>query len=253
MSKRKLSTAEKAVIAVAGVLIGISVFVVAAMVLMNVSLLKDQSGRGNVTVADEIKTPTVIKEKVVNFLIVGVADDPSERDSTSLTDTIMVASIDVEKNSISVLQIPRDSYVGNETPTGKINAIYKQDPDDWDYAGLEGLMQMIHEMFQINIDHYVTMQMDGFEKMVDQLGGVTMDVPVDMELNGTYVSAGEQTLNGKQAIAVVRTRNVYLNADLGRLDTQKVCMSALADKCLSMGGSQMTQLIPTLFRYVSTD
>lgn len=200
-----------------------------------------------------IATPSNIRDKVSTFLVVGIADDPNERESTNLTDTILVVTVDFEAKKASVLQVPRDTYIGDETPTGKINAIVNRDPEYWDYSGLEGLSRMLHEMLQINIDHYVTMQMDGFEEIVDSIGGVTMNVPTDMELNGTYVSAGQQTLNGEQAIAVVRTRNVYDNGDLGRVETQKIFMSAFVEKCLSLGTLQMTSVISQCFEYVNTD
>lgn len=251
MSKRKLSTKDKVLLILSIVSIVVIVLGVSVYYLMNVRLMKDKTGEVNLT--PEIKTPEKVKDKSANFLVVGVGDDPAERESTNLTDTIMVVNIDFENKKASALQIPRDTYVGEETSTGKINAIYNQTKENWNYAGLQGLVDMIHKTFKLNIDHYVTVKMDGFQKLVDAVGGVTMDVPTDMELNGTFVKEGKQTLNGKQAIAVVRTRNVYANADLGRLDTQKIFVSALADKVLNLGPAQMTKLIPLMFNSVSTD
>ena len=62
-------------------------------------------------------------EGVETFLIVGVGDDEEERENTGLTDTIMLAVVDKAAQSVQILQIPRDTYVGDITPTGKINAI----------------------------------------------------------------------------------------------------------------------------------
>lgn len=245
--KVRLTLQGKIIVGVSVTLIILSVLTVVGVLALNMNIFQ---GEGNLI--DGIQTPSSIKNKVSTFLIVGISDDEAERESTALTDTIMVATVDFEQQKVSVLQIPRDTFVGKATPTGKINAIYNRGKD-WDYNGLEGLSQMIYEMFQLNIDHYVTLKMDGFADIVDSIGGVEMNVPVDMELNGTYVSAGTQVLNGKQAIAVVRTRNVYNNGDLGRIETQRAFLSAFVQKCLSLGVGDMTRLIPQCFDSVNTD
>ncbi|MGI5958254.1 MAG: LCP family protein [Massiliimalia sp.] len=245
--KVRLTLAGKFVVGISVLAIVASVLTVTGLLLLNTQIL---SGGEKFS---PIKTPGHIQDKVSTFLVLGISDDESERESTALTDTILLAQVDFEKEKVSILQIPRDTYVGGEvTPTGKINAIYNRS-DKWDYHGLEGLTQKIHEMFQIEIDHYVTMKMDGFADIVDSIGGVPMDVPVDMELNGTVVKAGPQVLNGEQAIAVVRTRNVYSNQDLGRIETQRAFLSAFANQCLSLGPSQMVSLIPKCFESVNTD
>ena len=204
-------------------------------------------------IEDQYNTPSTITDKMANFLVLGVSNDPELRHDDNMTDTIMVVSCDFEAEKINILQIPRDSYIGYETNTGKINAIYGQSAEDWDYAGLDGLVRMIHETFGLTIDHYATIQMDGFAEIVDQIGGVTMDVPVDMELDGVEISAGEQTLTGEQAIAVVRVRKAYANADLGRLDTQKLFLAALAEKCLDLSVADMAGLISPVMNTVTTD
>ena len=251
-AKKRWKVSEKVILIVAILLLLLGGIAIAGRTLMSTRLLGDATLPGG-QLSTEIQTPSELQGRLLNLLVVGVSDDPNERESTRLTDTIMVVSVNIEDQKVNILQIPRDTYVGNETSTHKINAIYSQNPDNWDYAGLDGLSRMIYDQFQVTIDHYVTIQMDGFRDMINAIGGVTMDVPVDMELNGTYVEAGTQTLDGDQAIAVVRTRNVYANADIGRLQTQKIFMSALLEKVMSLSVDQMLSLIPTLLNYVTTD
>lgn len=251
-AKKHWKISEKVILIVAILLLLLGGIAVAGRVMMSTRLLGDATLPGG-QLSTDIQTPSELQGRLLNLLVVGVSDDPDERESTRLTDTIMVVSVNIEEQKVNILQIPRDTYVGEETSTHKINAIYAQNPDHWDYAGLDGLSRMIYDQFQVTIDHYVTIQMDGFRDMINAIGGVTMDVPVSMELNGTYVPAGTQTLDGDQAIAVVRTRNVYANADIGRLQTQKIFMSALLEKVMSLSVDQMVSLIPTLLNYVTTD
>lgn len=252
--KRSTSVKKRVMTAVSVIVTLCAVLFVVALFLTRSSFFKDPTVKNSDgTIEDVYNTPSVIKDKMANFLVVGVSNDPNLREDDNMTDTIMVVSCDFEAQKISILQIPRDSYVGYETNSGKINAIYGQNPEKWDYAGLDGLVQMIHEMFGLTIDHYATVQMDGFADVVDAIGGVTMDVPKEMVLDGVRVSPGKQTLNGQQAIAVVRVRNIYANADLGRLDTQKLFMSAFAEQCLQLSVADMAKLLPTLSKSVTTD
>lgn len=251
-AKKHWKVSEKIILIVAILLLLLGAIAIAGRTVVSMRLLGDSTLQGG-QLSSDIQTPSELQGRMLNLLVVGVADDPDERESTNLTDTIMLVSINIEDQEVNILQIPRDTYVGDESSTHKINAIYAQSSDSWDYAGLDGLSRMIYDQFQVTIDHYVTIQMDGFRDMINAIGGVTMDVPVDMELNGTYVEAGTQTLDGDQAIAVVRTRNVYSNADIGRLQTQKLFMAALLEKVMSLSVDQMVSLIPTLLGYVTTD
>ncbi len=251
-AKNRWKISEKVILIVAILLLLVGGVSIAGRVMASMSLLGDSTLEGGQLSAD-IQTPSELQGRMLNLLVVGVADDPDERQSTNLTDTIMLVSINIEDQEVNILQIPRDTYVGDESSTHKINAIYAQSSDSWDYAGLDGLSQIIYDQFQVTIDHYVTIQMDGFRDMINAIGGVTMDVPVAMELNGTYVEAGVQTLDGDQAVAVVRTRNVYATADIGRLQTQKIFMAALLEKMMSLSTDQVVSLVPTLLSYVTTD
>ena len=54
--------------------------------------------------------------------------------SQNLTDTIMVAEYDPQKQQASILSIPRDTFIGNNkntaTPWDKINAVYQTGPEN---------------------------------------------------------------------------------------------------------------------------
>lgn len=227
--------------------------VVAGFYFYHGRVMTDDSAGKNGQISDRYKTPDDVKDKVLNFLVVGIGDDPDMRESQRLTDVIMLVSCDFEAQKINVLQIPRDTYIGNETLTGKMNSIYQNSAKKWDYAGLEGLVQMVNEMFALPVDHYVTIQMDGLESVIDIIGGVEMDVPVTIEVDGVTIEKGRRKLNGEQSLAVVRGRKMYSTGDLGRLDTQKVFLSALVKKCQSLEVNDFLGILPAAMDTVKTD
>ena len=150
------------------------------------------------------------------------------RDKVSgLADVIMLISFDLKANSVCVLQIPRDTYSEYENSDyRKINGILRA-------LGEEGACSFFEQSLGIEIEGFVSIDLEGFRAMVDAMGGVEMNVPQDLKYTdksqGLYIDlkAGEQTLNGSQAEMLVRYRSGYTRGDLDRLDMQKRFLAAL--------------------------
>ncbi|HUY64273.1 MAG TPA: LCP family protein [Acidimicrobiales bacterium] len=121
------------------------------------------------------------------------------------SDVVMVLHLDPDHGRAAILSIPRDLFIPNARTTGanKIDAALYQGPSQ--------LVQAIEDDFAIPIQHYVELNFDSFQGVVDALGGIRMYFP--MPLYDAYSSlniptAGCHTLNGFQALAVVRARHL---------------------------------------------
>lgn len=81
------------------------------------------------------------------------------------------------------------------------------------------------------MDHTVLVNFQSFAKIIDAMGGITIDVPEKMYLpeEGIDLEAGEQKLNGEDALAFVRWRGDGLG-DIGRMERQSQFMQAVMDK-----------------------
>lgn len=249
--KRKTPLKEKILITIFSIVIAASILVVGGVFLLNTRFFQNtDSGEGNGIFDDSITTPPEIKEKCVNFLVAGIANyDGDTGQRGKLTDVIMLVSFDIKAKKINVLQIPRDTYVGEASIDGKINSVYPKKTG----GGIEGLANQINSMFNVTIDHYVTLNMSAFINIVDKLGGVEVDVPNRIELEGAIIDPGFQKLTGWQAEKLVRERHSYANQDIGRLEMQRVFMNAFLKKIFEMNTSEMISLIPTIFTDVTTD
>ena len=99
-------------------------------------------------------------------------------------------------------------------------------------------VRAVETLSGVHIDHFVQLDFDGFASMVNALGGVDvcLDKPmvdVDAKLN---LPAGEQKLNGRNALALARTRHaVGDGSDIGRLGHQQVVMSSIISRARSAG------------------
>lgn len=168
------------------------------------------------------------------------------------SDSLMLVRIDPDNKQATMVSIHRDIMV--QIPgygTQKINAAHA-------IGGPALAIKTISDFAGVPISHYAEINFDAFEAMVDALGGVTVDVP--MEINdyraGGYVPAGEQTLNGKQALILCRSRHAYDaygDGDTFRAANQRMVIGAIIDKVLSSDIGTMVKTIEALSEYVVTD
>lgn len=179
-------------------------------------------------------------------------------DAGQRTDTIMLMHVSKNHDSVSVVSLPRDSYV--HIPghgMAKINSAYS--PQAFKDGGAKLTVKTVEENTGVQIDHYVEINFIGVLKVVDALGGVEICTPTalhDMS-SGINLTAGKHILNGKQALEYVRTRHTYANQDLGRIGAQQKFMSALLNKAISTGTltnpARLTRFLNTSLAAVRAD
>lgn len=190
---------------------------------------------------------TVAGERITRFLVMGC-----DR-AAKLTDSIFVVTLNETQARASILQIPRDTYA-NYT--------------DRDYKKLNGAMQVLGEQgvkealgkaLGVSLDYFVVLDLDCLSRVVDVIGGVDVEIPQDMtytdpaqDLN-IDLGKGLAHLDGKHAEEFVRYRSGYANADLGRLDAQKLFLRAFAKKCQTLTAGQFLQLTCSVLTDLSTD
>lgn len=157
------------------------------------------------------------------------------------SDTILLVHISKKRDNAVIISLPRDTLVtipqrtetdGKIIPAtqAKLNAAYS-----WGDAPL--LIQVIEEMTQLRIDHYIEISFAGFAHVVDALGGVQVCTKTNINDPKSHLvmSAGVHTLNGIEALKYVRTRDFDGMGDLGRMQRQQQFMSSVLRKAMSTG------------------
>lgn len=174
------------------------------------------------------------RDGVYNFLFVA-KDHVAEN-----TDVIMVISFDTVNSGLSVLQIPRDTYIEYNGTGRRINYLYgalhaeakNAGEKDSINAALERFASVIEKNMCIEIDYHILIDLEGFNSIVDAIGGVEMYVPYDLHYSdpeqNLYINIdkGQQILDGDKAEQFVRFRSDFVEGDLGRVDAQKIFLSA---------------------------
>ena len=201
------------------------------------------------------------REESINLLLLG-----EEAIGSSLargrTDLIIVATVDTQQGEIKLTSFMRDLYV---TIPGyqkdKLNTAYE-------LGGISLLYDTMKENFGLGINGYLLVGFDDFEKIIDKLGGIQVYVTEEEAtyLNKTnYISkeeyrnveAGNQRLNGNQALGYCRIRYVS-NADnetddFGRTSRQRILLEAIFEKYKSLGYASMAKVMNECLPYITTD
>lgn len=163
--------------------------------------------------------------------------------SAHLADAIMIVTVCENSAQTSVLQIPRDTYAEYTTRDyKKLNGILQE-------KGELGTLHFLSDAIGIALDYFVILDLDCVSSIVDAVGGVDLEIPQEMlycdPVQGLEIDlhAGSNHLNGSQAEQFIRYRSGYLNADLGRLDAQKLFLRAFVQKCASLTAGEKLRIV----------
>jgi LCP family protein required for cell wall assembly len=182
----------------------------------------------------------------LNVLLIGV--DQRQGETSFNTDTLIVASVDPVKGSVSMFSIPRDTVdvpvpasaqaLYGSTYNNKINSYYssaKANSDTFPNGPAAALREMLSEFYGIRINYSVMVNFSGFKQIVDTLGGIriTTKNPIVDEtypagvghLRRIRMPVGVRTMDGQEALIFARSR--HGSSDFGRAERQQQVIAAV--------------------------
>lgn len=184
----------------------------------------------------------------VNVIVVGVND--------GLTDTIMLASWDMDTNNVDVISVPRDTYYErkgyNSAAQKKINAAYGAN-------GIISTANAVSDVLEgIPINYYAVVDYEAVENIVDGIGGIPITIekamvysdPTDDPPLYINIPAGEQVLDGEHAVQYLRYRKGYRDGDIGRVRAQQEFVKIAFKQALDHGVVDSAKLV---FKNVESD
>ena len=196
----------------------------------------------------------------VNFLLIGYsADDPNHGGAT-LTDSIMIVSLNTKTNKAFLMSVPRDLYVN-------ISTLEFQNPTC--------LKSVLKTNLGLNLNYYALINYTAFRDTVDAVGGISVNIQ-SSDPRGLYdgniakvdggplkLANGWQQLDGQTALNLARARGDTSNSygfatgDFTRTEHQRQMLIALKDKAVSAGTLsnpvKISNLLDALGNNVKTD
>mgnify|MGYP004521624513 FL=1 len=177
--------------------------------------------------------PVDVTKEGFNVLLLGV--DIREEEGTiktnSRTDTIMVASFNPTTMQISLVSIPRDSYV-----------LVGDDYDKITHAGMDGIAAVIdsvENLLDIHINYFAKFNFNALVQMIDAINGININVDYGFCEQDSHdvpdaicLEEGYQHLDGEQALAYARHRKTV--TDHIRNNAQQQVIKGITDRLTSV-------------------
>lgn len=199
--------------------------------------------------------------EIIDVMLVGV-DNRDRTKFTGRSDVTMLLRIDTGKKSIKLVSFMRDTLVSiNGHDKNKLNTAFH-------FGSVDLTKEMLTQNFGITPDYYMVVNFFGMEDIIDAFSGVDVKVEqkelqyltaaitetnnIDSANKVDYIkNAGEQHLNGRQAVAYMRIRKG--DGDSQRVERQHKVLEAIFSKAMKLSASQIPDMMGAAVNYVRTD
>lgn len=193
-----------------------------------------------------------------NIILTGT--DARSKDTSSRTDSIMMATVDRSNKEIKLTSFMRDMYVPipGYKKNYKINTAYF-------LGGADLLLQTLNQNFNTNAQYYVNIDFSAFQALVDKFDGIDVDVKsYEIKEMNKYIKeenwgnpdfvtkSGFQHLNGQQVLSYCRIRKVG-NNDYERTERQRRVLSLLIKKARKESILDLPNLMNTILPFIKTN
>lgn len=176
-------------------------------------------------------------DRTLNILLLGSDRRPFQGDWR--TDVLMLIALDLESGQAGAISLPRDIFL-EEIPghkPNKINVVDFLGEQDAAGTGADFLAALLEEKIDVPIHHFLRFDFESFKQVVDALGGVEIAIDcrayelLPEEDIALYLEPGNHRLDGRTALAYVRSRN--LGGDLERARRQQRVVWAVRHQLLA--------------------
>ena len=197
----------------------------------------------------------------ITFLLIGV--DFMTGRSHALTDSMILATLDVHTNTATIISVPRDTanfdlyYGGWVGPSFKLNELMSAasstsfgSPD----SGVRTIAKEVGFLVGLPVDYYAAVDLEGFVSIVNAMGGVDVNVKVAVNdpFTGTFVPTGLIHMDGHLALKYARSRES--STDYARSRRQQEVLIALARKVVTPAVvPQLPALLSLAGKTIATD
>lgn len=241
------------------IIFGVELVVILAMVAILYMVMTQTSEGPKVTVLEpeQLEIPQEVEQNetmkgYMNIALFGVdAQSDSELYKGSNSDSIMVASINMDTGDIKLVSVYRDTFLNVGTDYyRKCNYAYAA-------GGAEQAVKMLNMNLDMDITNFVTVGYKGLREVIDGLGGVYVDVDSEelKHINNYQIGISEilkcdykavtepgyQLLDGLQATAYCRIRYTAGN-DFKRAARQREVIMAIEEQAKKADLATLTKV-----------
>ncbi|GFH94162.1 biofilm regulatory protein A [Lachnospiraceae bacterium] len=265
------------------IIFSVEILVILVMLLVVVKVFQvtgeepESGGNAGPHIADfseeDIVVNQAVKEDPVmkgywNIALFGVdATNSAELYKSSRSDSMMIASVNLDTGEIKLVSVFRDTYLNiGSDKYKKANAAYKN-------GGAEQAIAMLNMNLDLDIKDFVTVNYQAVIDVVNGLGGIWIDIETeeevthlnnyqasiirdtmpnrDMEDYNAVTETGYQLLDGLQAAAYCRIRYTR-GDDFKRTERQRTVLQAIEDQAKRADLTTLANLFTKVMNNVYT-
>lgn len=168
--------------------------------------------------------PTGVNNSVIlNTLLVSL-DETSYR-----TESVMLMSVNLDDYSVSLVSLPRDTYISGNYENSTINDIYRE-KDDGKGRGIRALQEAVEGMVGFKIDYHYVVTQETLTNALDAIDGLRFRVP---RLDFCALDSGTRKMDGEDAIQLFTYDPDYYHIDLEGPDTQRKFLLSLMSELIA--------------------
>lgn len=179
-----------------------------------------------------------MSEDRISFLLLGETGRAlGWSNAPDLTDSIILVDYRPKIGVVNLISLPRDLFVTLGGESFKLNEVQRR-------GRMNEFMEVLPQMTGLKTDKYVVVNVDILKKVVDELGGVDLtlkDKVVD-GVSGYTIPAGENHINGDQAIWLVRNRHAP-EGDFFREKNQQEVVRAILKEFKTLSAMEKTAFL----------
>jgi anionic cell wall polymer biosynthesis LytR-Cps2A-Psr (LCP) family protein len=112
----------------------------------------------------------------INFLVLGTDQLATRGDAPVLTDTILLASLNINTGHVSLFSLPRDLW--SEDYVTKINALYAYGKDKYPAEPEKFTRDVITQLTGVRPHHTIVLTLETLSELIDEVGGIDVKVPI---------------------------------------------------------------------------
>ena len=195
------------------------------------------------------ETVDVLEGDMINIMIIGQDRRPGEERARS--DSMILVTINQEKNTIQLTSFMRDLYV--QMPgymDNRLNAAYR-------YCGTDLMNDTFKVNFGLEIDGDVMVDFDEFTEIIEILGGVTLKISSAEakymnNASDNHFKEGTNYFNAEDALTFTRMRYAA-GGDYGRTDRQRRVIMAIAESLREADLVTIFNLIDEVLPHIVTN
>ena len=202
---------------------------------------------------DEITMPSgdaevIENENIVNILLLG--QDRRGGTRNSLTDVMMLCSINKETKTLTMTSFLRDLYlkIPGHRRNDKLNVAYP-------VGGFDMINATLEVNFGVKVDGNIEVDFSQFAEIIDLLGGVDIELTgaeaSHLNASGFWVKSGVNHLNGDEALAYARIRAI--DSDFQRTNRQRNVITAVVNQFRNASLGQLTDILTAALGMVTTN